>query len=477
MESGQYLSPQVMQTDAWQQPTMEQATSKHMNFPPIFKNEAGNPIAAGEVVQDVNGTSWVRPVNYPPGVDSMLNQSLPLQTPQRLLFHNGSYIPTVLPASLQQCVGPTASAGTGPYGPYWPDGAYIPYRPVAFREPRFESPNPIGPTFYDLNQQVFNQPQVPLGSRADAGYAWGQSQPAIPTPDSMKTHFPPRHSEQLPYHARASRPFSSYTSTPLHHDTIAWDNRHPAPSFQAPAPAPGPGPGPAVPVNMEFKEKILSWAHGVYVDLLATIHQARRNSMTNGGADGQNARFMKPNIYPKPPRQPGLDFSQNPPSDIPRHNSYPSSQYDLQRQKLGLLSARMNDPHPNPLHGQVHHRRPSLNQFQHHRSSDSRMRDAGRIPVAPPHRASLLNEGSPVANGLSALEMLSHLCHESRWEWIDGMLLGGCLAYGLGDYNKALRWYSRIIARDSTCVQPLLHILITLTNRNTAIGTSKRYLI
>lgn len=434
LESGQYLPAQAgLQPENWQQTPLDQSTSKHVNFPPVFKNDAGTAIAAGEVVQDANGTSWVRPVNYPPGIDSVLNQSLPLQAHQRFVLHNGAYVPTVLPATLQQCVGPTASAGTGPFGPYWPDGVYIPYRPAAFRDSRFGSPNPNQPQpLFDINQPVFNQPQVALNSRADSGFAWGQSSPAIPLQDPLlKSHFPPRHSDQLPYHARANRSISSYSS-PLNNEPMSWTSPPAGHVFQPP--------GPAVAANTEFKEKILTWAHGVYVDLLATIHQARRNRISNGGADGQNRRFLKPSIYPKPPRQPGLDFSQNNASDIPRHNSYPSSQYDLQRQKLGLLA-------------NVSGRRPSLNQFpQAHRGSDTQTRDNGRFPGASTPRlsGSLFDEGSPVSNAASALDMLSHLCMESRWEWIDGMLLGGCLAYGLGDYNKAMRWYSRIIARDST---------------------------
>lgn len=430
LDSGQFVSPQAgLQPENWQQPPLDQSTPKHMNFPRVFKNDAGNAVAAGEVVQDANGTSWVRPVNYPPGIDSVLNQSLPLQTPQRFLVHNGAYVPTVLPATLQQCVGPTASAGTGPFGPYWPDGVYIPYRPAAFRDSRFGSPNPNHPQpIFDINQPVFNQAQIPLNGRADAGFAWGQSAPAIPNHDPrLKSHFPPRHSDQLPYHVRANRSVSY--SHPLHNEPIPWTGRSPGHRFQLP--------GPAVAANTEFKEKILSWAHGVYVDLLATIHQARRNSVSNGGADGQAARFLKPSIYPKPPRQPGLDFSQNSASDPPRHNSFPSD-LDLQRQKLGSL----------PTSRMVDRRRPSLNQFPNiHRGSDP-----GRFSgmSTPRPAGSLFNEGSPVSNAASALEMLSHLCMESRWDWIDGMLLGGCLAYGLGDYNKALRWYSRIIARDST---------------------------
>ncbi|KAJ6175436.1 hypothetical protein N7485_002350 [Penicillium canescens] len=465
MESGQFLSQAGMQPENWQ-PMLDQSATKHMNFPPVFKND-GNAMP-GEVIQDANGTSWVRPVNYPPGVDSVLNQSLPLHGNQRILLQNGAYVPTVLPATLQSCLGPTASAGSGPYGPYWPDGVYIPYRPAAFRDARYESPtpfakqlNPTGQPFYDLNQPVFNQPQVPLGSRADPGLAWGQSMPGLPQDPSMKTHFPPRHSDQLPFHARVNRPASAFppqAPQPLN-DPITWNSRPPTHGFQRP--------GPAVAANVEFKEKVLSWAHGVYVDLLANIHQARRNSISNGTVDA-HPRFQKPVIYPKPPRQPGLDFSQPTPPDLTRHNSYPASQYDLQRQKLHAMgNARPHDAQQIPLPG-AHSRRPSLNQFTHNRGSDTQMlglRDTGRpTGVSPFTRAcgTLFNEGSPGSNAVSALDMLSHLCAESRWEWIDGMLLGGCLAYGLGDYHKATRWYSRIIARDSTHVEAISNLAATL---------------
>lgn len=450
MEPGQFVSPQGVQSENWQL-MLDQSATKQMNFPPVFKNDpAGNTIQ-GEVVQDVNGTSWVRPVNYPPGVDSMLNQTLPLQPSHRYTLQNGQYVPTVLPATLQSCLGPTASAGTGPFGPYWPDGVYIPYRPAAFRDARFESPTPftkqMSQNFYDLNQPTFNQAQIPLGSHADSGLAWGHSMSGLPTQDSlMKPLFPPRHSDQLPFHARANRPLSGLpTPQTLNNEPTNWSGRPPLHGFQPP--------GPAVVVNTDFKEKVLSEAHGVYVDLLATIHQARRNSISNAALDGY-PRFLKPNIYPKPPRQPGLDFSQAPPPDLTRHNSYPGSQYDLQRQKLNTAgSHRSNDP--TPL-SRVQTRRPSLNQFAHSRGSDTHMlglRDMGSsqgVPNFTRARGSLFNEGSPMSNAASALSMLSDLCAESRWEWIDGMLLGGCLAYGLGDYHKAVRWYSRIIARDST---------------------------
>lgn len=57
-----------------------------------------------------------------------------------------------------------------------------------------------------------------------------------------------------------------------------------------------------------------------------------------------------------------------------------------------------------------------------------------------------------------ALEMLANLCQEGEWRWIDGMLLGGCLAYGLEDYYKALEWYRKIISVDPRLVLSLSYL-------------------
>ena len=55
---------------------------------------------------------------------------------------------------------------------------------------------------------------------------------------------------------------------------------------------------------------------------------------------------------------------------------------------------------------------------------------------------------SPLGKAKDALEMLTTLCEQSGWAWVDGMLLGGCLAYALEEHYKALDWYSKIIALD-----------------------------
>ncbi|KAI9367869.1 glycosyl transferase family 41-domain-containing protein [Aspergillus egyptiacus] len=458
LESGQLVTPQVgFLNDPWQQSTLDPSSAQPMNFPPMHKNDSSrNNVAPEEIAQGFNGISWVRSLNAASGMDSMLNQSLPIQASQpRFYWHNGAYVPTVLPATLQPCIGPTAPAGTGPYGPYWPDGAYIPYRPAAFREPRLNNQapytNPLnhsGRQYFDVGQQSFNASSAPSGFTGPSDWNHNQNPAGVFSHEgSMKNNFPPRHSDQkpfeqssnrrvLPFHTRHNNSGSGFSSRPSALEPISSWSGTSGTGFQSS------GSAPTRAANAEFKEKVLSWAHGVYVDLLAYIHRARRNSASNASHDGQNQRFLKPSIYPKPPRQPGLDFCQTAPPEISRHSSYPSNQ------------SPRHDCH-------------SISQFQqipHNNHVLERLKHTGRMNSISGSSFSSgpVNENMTVANAASSLELLSHLCMESGWEWIDGMLLGGCLAYGLGDYNKAMRWYSRIIARDTTHVEAISNLAATL---------------
>lgn len=458
LESGQLVPPQAsFPIDSWQQPTLDQSSSAQpLNFPPMHKTDPARGNAGlDDLAQGFNGISWIRSLNAGPGVDSALNQTLPLpSSQQRFYWHNGAYVPTVLPATLQPCVGPTASAtGTGPYGPYWPDGAYIPYRPAALREHRLDPQglfaSSIGhsaPHFFDSGQQPFNICSAP-SNNFEFGDWSNNPLHGFNQDNSLKTNFPLRHSDHkpfdfnnqrsLPFHTRQSNPNPGFSSRPsLHEPSASWSGTSASDTFQNTGPVPG-----SRVVNAEFKEKVLTWAHGVYVDLLASIHRARRNSASNSTQDGQTQRILKPSIYPKPPRQPGLDFSHTSAPEFSRHNSYPSSQYGLMDLCLKYYSNL--DRHHR------YNRAPSFSQSTNNHLVD-RLRHAGRLNSisGSPFSASL-SENTAVVNAASSLELLSHLCMESGWEWIDGMLLGGCLAYGLGDYNKAMRWYSRILARDA----------------------------
>jgi hypothetical protein len=56
----------------------------------------------------------------------------------------------------------------------------------------------------------------------------------------------------------------------------------------------------------------------------------------------------------------------------------------------------------------------------------------------------------PIAKALASLDILDNLCEQSDWRWIEGMLVGGCLLYGLERYDGALKWFSTVTKMDST---------------------------
>ncbi|QKX53324.1 uncharacterized protein TRUGW13939_00402 [Talaromyces rugulosus] len=422
---------------------------QYQNFPPSFKQDVSrnNGALPTDNFQPGTGASWVRSVNMQLGMDSALHQTLPIPHSQHYFLQNGPSIPTVLPATLQPCLGPTAPVGTGPYGPYWPDGAYIPYRPAALRDSRFDGSSPQladrNNAVFDMQPPFVNHTSFATGAFSNTGLSWNQLAAGPVNQDSLlQNNFPPRHSHQnsfgvakdllqhhLPYHVRAA---SRQTADP-----VGWNHSLSVPPSLSKAQSRV--------QTVEFKEKVLSWAHGVYVDLLATIHHARKQSMSRSTATGQPQRPLKPTIYPKPPRQPGLDFSSSHPN-LPRHNSYPSSRFDFLPPEASLFNDKNR---------------------QSERSASGHM--FGQNSTDTPRRASgtplsklVHNDTNIVATAASALEMLSHLCNESSWEWIEGMLLGGCLAYGLGDYQKAVRWYMRIIAKDAGHVEAISNLAASL---------------
>lgn len=456
----------------WQSMPVEKVSSlNYQNFPPAFQQDLGQKHSSSNNSLSVDqyqsgaatGPSWVRSLNLQPGVDSVLHQTPPIPQSPAYYFHNGPSVPTVLPASLQSFLGPTAPVGTGPYGPYWPDGAYIPYRPAAQRDSRFGAGSGFSPEgnsahLFDLQNPILNQNSYSVSNFPDSGFSWNQLPSSAGKHDVQlqQNKFPPRHSHHpslgnikdqhrnnLPYHVRAASGLNNAPARPVSHTNYSIP-----PSLSDPQ---------ARVQTAEFKEKVLSWAHGVYVDLLASLHHARKNSISNSSADGKSQRNLKPSIFPKPPRQPGLDFSAH--INVPRHNSYPSSRFDLSPHGSSRQAnnRQLERSMPGLMFNQRSHTNPQLGDGFHamRKSSGASLSQlTGSVP----------SESTTMASAASALEMLSHLCNESNWEWIDGMLLGGCLAYGLGDYQKATRWYSRIIARDARYVIFLIIFYFSLPN-------------
>jgi predicted O-linked N-acetylglucosamine transferase (SPINDLY family) len=88
------------------------------------------------------------------------------------------------------------------------------------------------------------------------------------------------------------------------------------------------------------------------------------------------------------------------------------------------------------------------------RSSGSAIQAA--MSTSPP------NDNSPPSRAKAALADITKLCQETGWQWTEGMHLGGCIAYGLGNYQKALKWYSKVLEQDPKHLEALSNLAATM---------------
>ncbi|RYP48568.1 hypothetical protein DL768_005567 [Monosporascus sp. mg162] len=86
--------------------------------------------------------------------------------------------------------------------------------------------------------------------------------------------------------------------------------------------------------------------------------------------------------------------------------------------------------------------------------------------LANAHRAYLellayLQQSKKSHNGRSSASKTSSKM-QSGWRWVDGMLLGGCLHYGLEHYEQAYDWFSRIVSLDADHVEAISNVAAAL---------------
>jgi hypothetical protein len=399
-----------------------------------------------------------------PQIDSMLNQIPPLQPhPQFQMFNNP--FGASPDASFQSALGPTASNDQGPFGPYWHDGTFIPYRPAAMRDPRYfhHAPN-------------WTHPQ----HNAFLSHAYSNTMPNM----GMQHHPYQMHPPQTTYGniTRPSLEYPSNFSQPHRHAALDYQNQPiPVPPSQRPHPDYSLSSGQSTPVaeqtpattplaefgphsvNAQTREKVFSWAHTVYVDLLKYLQSTRKPS-AHHNSNGQQ-QPTRPHIYPKPPRQPAAKVSSitsgaktQAPSQATQFDSQPQSQpnsHAFQRPAHYRSSSAWalggSDPsmHRQPWFPVQQQAFANPNATYPHVSAMEPLRPLRRMSgsVAGLHQTHR-PEVPPSMTAASALDAITKHCEDSKWNWIDGILLGGCLAYALGDYQKAQEWYKHILKLD-----------------------------
>jgi hypothetical protein len=216
---------------------------------------------------------------------------------------------------------------------------------------------------------------------------------------------------------------------------------------------------PAFPVRvaqrstLPTREKAAVWAHKAYVDLLSSIHAQQRQS----GDGTRSAASAKTGLYPRPPKIAGLKsaFRHNtqPSAGSTRHYDHTGVESPDRRKRMrASIGGNLDYPgigssshppikneysfsgHINGAVGQLYdHQGYAVNRCS--RNNVRRISDgfSNSSPLASASESPLsLGTGSvtnAATQAMVALEMLERMCMESHWTWVDGMLLGGCLAY------------------------------------------------
>jgi tetratricopeptide (TPR) repeat protein len=217
----------------------------------------------------------------------------------------------------------------------------------------------------------------------------------------------------------------------------------------------GPTPSPA-----RFKERALAHAHKTYADLLVYLSHSKRAQHARDGSGSTKA--VKMMVFPKPPKQLTSQLSPTRPR-MPHSLTDPLLPYHARAASHSSFaqarSGRLADAALSP--SDVPSRYLGWTSTV---AADMASHPSMRYPLAhnKPGQMRAQDLCSPPHSARACLDVLSTLCEQSEWKWVDGILLGGCLQYGLEHYEDAVVWFNRILDLDPNHVETLSNIAATL---------------
>ncbi|KAI0472196.1 glycosyl transferase family 41-domain-containing protein [Xylariaceae sp. FL0804] len=322
-------------------------------------------------------------------------------------YNNGVRVPTALQPMYQQSPGPAVFNNGGLLPPpVWPEAA----NPASFHHIAF----PGAPTYHSINY-----PPMPHLRSAHAPLSLASS----------STDF--RHLHDLPIQAPSQKLESLsldsaryYAAGAPLHDNLS---------------------------HARFREKALAQAHRSYVELLSYLHHTRKSRPSSTGHRSSSKMVIFPKL-PKPMSRSGSTFSSKHARSAGVYADSIHADYSMGSQsglsagphaQLPVKRPFYGNEMPNPAFYHMFHTNNSI-------ASDSVDSSTGRVAAAPPSAAR------------ASVEMLTHLCEQSGWKWIDGMLLGGCLHYGLEHFEQSLEWFQRIVALDANHVEAISNVAASL---------------
>lgn len=300
----------------------------------------------------------------------------------------------------------------------------------------------------EYNVRAFCPPPMPMSEALPFGY--GGWQPS-PSPwgyhEGIHTQFPGG-SQSFYEHRMANRhgpssAHNSYAPADYIHEPV-----RPGPagfsstvSFGFDAVANPVGLVPSPNAQQGFRQRAMAQAHQAYIDLISHLQAIRKSQENRSSCRGPGQSKIL--VYPKPPNPvPVGGFNMGPGTAFPLESHYPegSGKSSVQSDLKHAPSGGPYGHQPNTLPSMGGGGGPAQSQFESAYPGWANATQNGYLYYASQAR--------------SSLGILNALCEQSGWKWTDGMLLGGCLHYGLESYDSALSWFSRVTVVDSRYEPP-----------------------
>ncbi|KAK7963836.1 tetratricopeptide [Apiospora saccharicola] len=334
----------------------------------------------------------------------------------------------------------------GAYGPHYTSNAhpagYYPYdngmQVPAVVQPNYnQSP---GPT-------VFNNGAVlPNSNWPEFGYN-NQQNALMGAPYHATNRYsgsggiPPRYNS----HANLQTPAQQLESLTL--EQKYYESSNPSPS-ESPA---------------AFRERALVRAHKACIDLLTHLHQTKKSHFGRYAHGSRASSRML--IFPKLPKAPtqthaAYNHAQTHPS--PHYIDFPNGEVGATTNASGQVDVPHYRP-SNSAHAPIAMQ--LSNGFNSEIPNDNAYYQIphGEAPrYVAPDVSRPYYPRSPILAAKEASDMLHSLCEQSGWKWIEGMILGGCLYYGLERYEDALEWFSRVVSLDESNIEALSNVAASL---------------
>ena len=363
---------------------------------------------------------WLPGNTGPQSLDSLLYQGAqPIPNHQHPIYQ----VPYVAQPGFWPPSHPLTVSNAQPrFGPYWPDGSFEPFRPSAFLDSHLSMPW-TNDTMLDSQSYPAFPPSISPQNTFHGWNAIGAS--PLHSPHDPRAGFP-RHISDTDIIAHPA-------DNPRNVNLRAFQNQisPPTASQWSPASIPHSFSASVEGSNAEFKSRVLFYAHRTHANLL----EIRRQSLPKSNKHHVSRSMKRSAIGTR--ENPAHQQQQTPRVQIAPFHVQPQEMRSFaDRVHLGIGNTNHPSRDTQSLSSPVDYHKPQQ-------------------PLL--HNSSLTN--TPLNNAKqeaeNALRILDGICSTSDWTWTDGILLGGCLAYGLEHFDHALQWYDRVLRVEPDNVEAL----------------------